>query len=299
MIARIIRIAVIISQQVFFTITAVLKVSVFSKRPSQLHSLRPVEATECVILGNGPSLKESLAEHPDFLSGKKSLCTNDFADSEYFGSIKPSYYIFTDPTYWSRLASDRFQKVFAEYGRKLEKVDWPLVIFMPVAAKAWNYFQDLPKRNPQIRLVYFNSAEVNCFKTMRFWLYRHNLAVPPLQNVMAAGIFLSLNMGFEKTYVLGGDHSWHESLSVDEENRLMITNTRFQDKAESSKSPFYEDPGESNPYNMHRLFHAFSRMHLGYMELESYATSIGARIYNASKKSYIDSFERLNLDQPQ
>lgn len=278
---------------------AAAKVSIFSETPPPLGTIRPADTTACVVLGNGPSLKESLAHHPDFLAGKDLVCTNDFADTEYFTSLQPRYYVFTDPTYWAPNASDRFQKLFAGYRDKFTQVDWPLFILMPMAARSWNYFQDLSKNNPRIRLLYFNSIEVDCFRRLRFWLYRRNLAAPPLQNVMAAGIFLGLNMGYRSVYLLGGDHSWHESLYVDEHNRLYITNARIQDREQSSGSPFYEDPSESDPYNMYRLFHAFSRMYLGYMELEAYARSIDAKVFNSSKRSYIDAFERFSLEPSQ
>lgn len=298
MFRRMLKYVIAVGQQVYFTVVSGLKVVVFSKTPKRLAAFHGSGPEACVILGNGPSLKETLAEHPEFLVGKKTLCTNDFVDSEYFSKIKPDYYIFADPTYWSPAASDRFKTLFAHYQQQLRAITWPMVIFMPMAARNWNYFHDLPDHNPHLQFCYYNTTEVNCPRALRFWLYRHNLAIPPMQNVMVAGIFVCLNMGFKKSYLLGGDHSWHESLHVDGQNKLFITNSRFQDKAESNKSPFFEDPGESEPYNMHKLFHAFSRMYLGYMELEVYAASIGAKIFNASKRSYIDAFERINLDRP-
>lgn len=277
------------------TIKSILFVCIFSGFRPKITEIRSDENVDCVILGNGPSMKESMNELLPFLKGKKVMCTNDFVDSPFFEKIQPNYYIFADPTYWSRHASERSKRLFHRYQEIFARVSWDMVILMPYAARKWNYFIDIPARNPHIQLCLINTVEVPCFRKMQFWLYRKNLSMVPMQNVLAAAIFVVLNLGFKKVYLLGADHSWHESLIIDEKNDLYLVNKRFQDTKDATRSPFMVDPAEKEKYDMHKLFRDLSRMFLGYKELEEYAKSIGAKVYNATSHSYIDAFERTDV----
>jgi hypothetical protein len=249
-----------------------------------------------VILGNGPSLLPTLSTYLDFFKNKNCICVNDFAASDYFEKIKPGIYVFTDPAYWTRSTSERIRKQLELYRKKMiQNVDWDMTIIMPYAAKKWNYFNDLPQKNNKISICYINTTEINCNKRLRFFLYKKNLAIPPMQNVIVAALFVSINVGIRQSYLVGADHSWHESFFVGNDNILYLKNKRFQDKEEAHFSPFFQDPGESVPYRMDNLLFALAKMFQGYRELDEYSKKQGAKIYNASTKSYIDAFERLKL----
>lgn len=60
---------------------------------------------ECVILGNGPSLKKSLENDLDFISNRIVFCVNFFATSDYFEVVKPKFYVFADPGFWGKQTS--------------------------------------------------------------------------------------------------------------------------------------------------------------------------------------------------
>jgi len=266
-------------------------------RPVSWGNLKNTQmASECVILGNGPSLKQTLRNHSSSLQGKNVFCVNDFVASEQFEKVKPGYFVFMDPVFWSGSISDRFKKVCREYVDKMEKVvDWDMIIFLPAQAKRWNQFQALPQLNNHIRIFYVNTTEIYCCDKTNFFFYRRNLAMPPMQNVLSASIFVALNLGYKKIYITGADHSWHESVKISEKNILYLKNDRFQDSDEKSLSPFFVDPGETTPYRMDNLFRDLSKMFASYLELERYSRSIDARIYNASEKSFIDAFERRKI----
>jgi len=141
-----------------------------------------------------------------------------------------------------------------------------------------------------------NTTEVYSSIGWNHYFYRKNLAMPRVQNVLTASIFLAMNIGYKKIFVVGADHSWHESIAISDKNILYLKNTRFQDDKEKDFAPFFEDPAnETIPYRMYNLFRDLSKMFLSYMELERYSKSIKAKIYNASDKSYIDAFERKKI----
>lgn len=274
--------------------TAVLLFSNIFPILGKIEKIKPPRS--CVILGNGPSLKTALPESLHFLKGKKVHCFNDFAASAYFTKIRPSYYALMDSVFWSKNVSDKFRKIRSEYFTKMEnEVNWDMILFFPVRAKKENFFSSLPKLNSHIKIVYVNTTELYSSEKINFFFYRRNLAMPPMQNVLAASIFIALNLEFRKIYLLGADHSWHESVSISDKNILCLKNNRFQDREEKDFSPFFVDPGETTPYKMHNLFRDLSKMFLSYMELEKYSRSLGARIYNATKGSYIDAFERFKI----
>lgn len=281
------------SVNVIKSVIAILLFSRLNKLPKRLDE---TTRQQCIIIGNGPSLKDTMSQHSDFFQNKQIFCVNDMVLSPVFETIKPTYCIFADPLFWQKKLSPRFQKICSQIKAKLEKeTNWKIIIFMPMAAKHWNNFVNLPKLNSNIKICYFNTTSVYCPKSMKHFLYRKNLAMPVVQNVLVGAIFLALNLGYKKIYIVGADHSWHENIDVDSKNQLSMIYSRFQDKGEVEKQPFYVDAEEKVPYRMYNLLRDLSRMFESYIELEDYSKNVGAKIYNASGKSYIDAFKRYTI----
>lgn len=252
---------------------------------------------DCVILGNGPSLSNALSNNSAILRGRAVVCMNEFFDSGQLMTIRPQYYIATDPAYWSHETSQQRQLRYRSYADKLAtEVSWPLIIFLPHAAKAWNYFQAVPTRNPNITICYVNTTQLALptFCTNAF--YRNNLAMPTMQSVLLAAIFIALNLGFTKVYILGGDNSWHEQLFVDPNNVLNVSYSRFHEIPNPSPTPFTQDPQDQRPYTVPEFFSWLALVFRGYHEVNTYAQQIGAAVYNLSEKSYIDAFHRLRIN---
>lgn len=252
----------------------------------------------CLVIGNGPSLKETFTKHRDFFNNKTLFCVNDFITSPYFEQLKPQFCIFADPLWWQEKLSPKFKILCTMLNDKLAKeVDWDFDIFMPVAAKKWNNFMTLPQKNRWIKIYYINTTPIEGSQKFRHFFYKHNLAMPLAQNVLVATLFLAMNMNYRKIYLVGADHSWHEDIHIDRNNRLLMKYIRFQDKSRGKveSKPFYFDAEEKIPYNIANLLRDLSRMFRSYLELEEYAKNIGAKICNASAKSFIDAFERRNL----
>ncbi len=258
------------------------------------------DADCCAILGNGPSLKQTLVENFNFFKNKKKMCVNNFAHSEYFNKIKPDYYILIDPACWSKKMSKRVKKIYLKTTKIMEKeVTWKMVLFLPLDAKPSNPFKEVPLKNKNIKIHYFSLIEPKGIKSIKFLLLKYNLVAPPASNVLVAGIFLSLNMGFKKTYIVGADHSWHENFCIGDDNILYLRDVHFYDKNKPSLVPFYKDAEESHKktFRIDEIFAVLSRTFGGYLELEEYSKYLGLKIYNASKVSYIDAFKRYKINK--
>lgn len=114
---------------------------------------------------------------------------------------------------------------------------------------------------------------------------------------MVASIFLSLNLGHKTNYIVGADMSLHENVFVNKNNVVCNYDRHFYDKDAPVAIPFYKIEDGSEVFKMDELFLAFSKMFKGFWELEEYADYLNAKIYNASHQSYIDSFERFDLEK--
>ena len=247
---------------------------------------------DSVIIGNGPSLKHFLTKHGSFLEGKALFCVNAFAISDYFSELKPQFYVFADCFYWSKEGAQATESIQNTYRSLKEKVTWEIVLLFPVGARDWNFAKDLPQQNPYIRIAYFN----NCLdeSSLKFEKYKSNLAMPLSQTVTVAALFLSLNLGFKRNYLVGVDMSLHVNVFVNEENVVCNREQHFYDKGEANVKPFINTLQET--IKMDLLFYRLSLMFKGFLEMEEYSKFLGAKVYNLSKDSFIDAFERVNLD---
>jgi hypothetical protein len=120
------------------------------------------------------------------------------------------------------------------------------------------------------------------------------LAMPFCQNVLVAALYMTLRLNYKKIIIVGADHSWHQSLLLDDNNLVCMNNRHFYDQ-ETSLSPWSKDGTVDNIWSMGELFHALAKMFEGYEEIEKYSLYRNAKIYNASSMTFIDAFQRRNI----
>jgi len=173
------------------------------------------------------------------------------------------------------------------------KTSWRMSVMAPIQAESVlaAAFNQSPWGDP----VLFNTTAVLDSLSVSKYLYDHNLGMPPIQNVLVACIYIALRMGHKDIVLLGADHSWHESLALDDQNRVCLKDRHFYDK-EASLSPFTMDGSPDKIFTMDKLFHALGRMFEGYWSLARYSRSLNAFICNASSTTYIDAFPRTQLE---
>ena len=250
-------------------------------------------SAKCLVLGNGPSLKQSLQHHPDLFKSHDLLCVNSFSVTDEYTLLKPSYYLMLDPGLWLGIHATAI-KTFEQLRAR---TTWPVTLFIPTTARKHKIFGDLAKANGNIRIVFFNYTPYRGFKAIGHWLFRHNLAMPQSQNVLVAALFIAVNMGFPQVYLFGADHTWHEQLHVNDENMLCLKDVHFYEQEERiSYRPFYKDVTNTATFTMHEILATFSKIFLGYFVLNEYAKSRNCSIFNASAISFIDAFKRIKIE---
>ncbi|MDD2685735.1 MAG: DUF115 domain-containing protein [Gallionella sp.] len=260
----------------------------------KITSKQSTHSEQCFVLGNGPSLRNDL----ELWDGNQSLgdvwCVNNFAETHLYEKLRPTYYVLADPDYWSDSSSENFrlnrERLFSEI---IKKTEWPLIILAPFDARKHlkKYFFD----NSFIKVEFYNNVPVMGFDVLNRLFYRLNIGLPPVQNVLVAALFLAVRRGYKEIVLLGADHSWHETLTLDDTNRVCHRDRHFYGGA-PKLTPFYLDGSENETFTIPQILIAFARMFEGYWEIRRYADYLGIEIYNASSITYIDALKRIKVE---
>lgn len=276
------------------SLLSLVKVAIRGRHATRLPARqRPV----CSVLGNGPSLNESLTEQLDFIRQTEIVCVNNFAHSAAFAQLQPPNYVISDPNYFvfTEQTTDRddIRRTLSVF---VEQVDWPMTLYVPHFANGSYLLGQIERGNTNIRVVYFNYTVVSGFSRLTYWLYEKGLGMPRAQTVIIAALTLMVNRKFDTIYLFGADTSWHEQIRLNDQNQLLIKQVHFYDKpADVRHEPVYSDKHRQRTFSMASQFLSLHKVFRGYEILRDYADHRGVAILNASAKSYIDAFERATV----
>lgn len=255
--------------------------------------LPKAEKDRCAILGNGPSLTNSLKNHIDFIKKCNILCVNNFAQSEYFQILRPDDYVLLDGYYFlfddKKYDRDDVKLTF----EILKTINWPINIYLPTYARNTYLVNSILKKNSYVRICYFNHIVVEGYNWFKFPIFKRGIGMPQCQNVLGVSLFLSINKVFKDIYIFGADHSWHEQFSVSENNRIAISNDHFYDKTKIGSVP--SKRVLKKEVTVADFFLSLYKVFQGYYILNDYATYRKTKVYNSSHKSCIDAFERKEI----
>lgn len=256
-------------QFIIFLIRLLVKTDVKNHIPS----IEKGTEKKLFILANGPSLKSAL-DKIDFGNTEISVL-NDFYKSSEYKKLRPRYYVLADPIYFE-------DKVIMD--SIIQNVDWNMTLFVPYYFfKRMKLSQEFHNKN--VSIVPYHINQYKGYECMRHLWYKKGLAMPRPQNVLVASIFTSINMGYKEIFLYGVDHSWTQTLGVNDENQVCAVDSHFYDKESAKFTPY-------NSMKMHELLRAFAFMFESYHFLRKYADFRGCRIVNCTKGSFIDAFER-------
>jgi hypothetical protein len=268
------------------TCMSLLKVIFKSRGKRAVHSTK--QAT-CFVLGNGPSMAQSLEKNLDLFRSGDVMCVNSFALSEVFVTLRPAHYVIIDPGLWyadNVLAQQTFEAM-------AEKCTWFMRLYVPREAASAQVLKSLRESNEKIEVYFMNYVVFKGWKQVGHWLYNRQLAMPQSQNVMVAALFWAVNAGYKEIELFGADHNWHTQLEVDANNVVCTRHEHFYSKEGQVKLvPFYKLASTKETFRMDEIFHAWAKVFAGYMVVNEYAKSKGCRIQNASEVSFVDAFER-------
>ena len=258
---------------------------VLSARPTGLKAIQ--QSTPLIILGNGPSLRQNIDNDLELLQSSDTLAVNFAANSPEFAKLHPTYYVLADPHFFANPDDPNVSRLITNLGN----VDWKLTLFVPVGAHIPSSLHE--SRNISIKRFNFLAAEG--FPAFERFAFRHHLGMPRPRNVLIPSIMVGMWLGYTEIYIIGADHSWTRTLSVDDDNRVVSVQPHFykEDDREISriKKAYLSLP-------LHSILDSFRIAFLSYHRIQDYAVHTGVKIYNSTPGSFIDAFQRKPLPNP-
>ena len=280
-------------KNLFSSFLSILKVILLSK-----FSLKLPKATlkKAAILGNGPSLKTTLANDLDFIKTTDIYAVNLFSSSTEFSQIKPQNYVILDPAFFLfSPANDGREDIKKTLHCLIKDTTWEMNLFVSQKVKNTYFITQILANNKNITVNYFNYTIVEGFAWFRHRIFNLNLGMAQCQNILACALFLAIRRQYEEIYLFGADHSWHEEIRVNETNDIEVKQVHFYDNAAQIKHQKILDVNTNVHSNIQTIFLSLYKAFYGYGILRQYAHYQGIKIYNASTKSYIDAFERVKI----
>ena len=240
-----------------------------------------------VVMGNGPSLAQTIANHGDRLASMPTMAVNFAAIAPEFVRLRPRYYIMVDPLFFA--PSD--QPNMLRLRQALAAVEWDMALIVPQGKVA--ALDPAIKSNPHIRVAGINAVGLEGWQWLTHWAYTHRLGMPRPRNVLIPAIMAAAWLGYRTIYVAGADHSWMRTIAVDDDNNVISVQPHFyKDDASEQKRVDTTYRG----YRLHDIVHSFYVAFRSYHMLQAWARRRHIDIYNVTPGSYIDAFERRSLD---
>lgn len=244
------------------------------------------EGDELVILGNGPSLNDTMERQTSFLKSRHLLAVNFAANTTIFTELKPCFYMLTDPVFFNRMELDNVQTLWRNFA---EKVDWDMTLFIPTKVKRkGKWYKDVTTNN-HISICTYNMTPVEGLNWFENFIYSHGMGMPRPRNVLIPSIMQGIAMHYKTIYLAGADHSWLKTLSVDDENRVVSIQPHFykEDKKEEERIKV-----DYMKIKLHEVLESMYIAFRTYHTIRRYADHRGTNIINITPDSYIDAFPK-------
>ncbi len=263
------------------------KVMLLSKKPSPAGSPKK---ERLIIMGNGPSLRDTIANHSDILKQSKTLAVNFAANADSYSLLKPNIYVVADPHFF-RTESDgkSSDPNVVRLWDNIASTDWPMTLYVPCKAKVPDAIHD----NSHITVKKYNLTPGEGMQALVHPLYRKGLAMPRPRNVLIASIMIALREGYRDIDIVGADHTWSRDLWVDDKNRVISVQKHFY---KDNDKEFERVAQEYAGYHLHDILNSLTIAFRSYHQIADYAASIGAKITNCTPGSFIDAFPRAQLE---
>lgn len=284
-------------ENLFKILLSLIKVLIISRFTNILKTNTNIKKG-CVILGNGPSLTESILKEKSKLKNFDLICVNNFANTDLFEQLKPKYYVLAAPIFFqneSQLSDLYISMRVVLFNNIVKKTNWELFIMVPFLAKKNKFFNDMLLKNKNIKPLYFNQTPIEGTNILKKIMFKKGYGMPRPHNVLIPSVMNAIFLGYKLIYIIGADHSWLPEISVNENNEALVNQKHFYD--EDVSKPEKMQDYIVRPRKLHEIIHKFYLTFEGYWLIKEYAESKNVSIFNASEISMIDAFERKSISE--
>lgn len=249
------------------------------------------KSNECVVMGNGPSLKIFL-ENPfdETLKNKDVFAVNYFALTEFFELVKPNFYLMMDEDIYKLNATP-----FNDENKKnldlislLNKISWNMTMFVPYKFKKSPLIKLILNKN--IKIVFFNSTPINGITFLENFFFKNNLGMPKPETVIIPSIFLAINLKYSRINLYGAEASWLKYLHVTDDNKVIVRLKHFYKGTESIA-------GHKTLNTLSSFLTTQVYCFESHMRLQKYSVYKSSKVLNYSPESYIDAYEKVKIEQ--
>ncbi|MGI9946637.1 hypothetical protein [Vibrio hyugaensis] len=247
---------------------------------------------QCVVLGNGPSLKVDI-KYVDRESD--IIAVNHFSESEYFSDLKPSKYILIDSYFWDNNTHDSLVKKRDKLFDDLNSlVTWDMQVILPSFADTQFIESKITNSKISVKTLKAISSNVTNIKYGPIALST-GMVAPPAVNVLIFAIYIAILCEYSHIEIVGADMSFHNDVQVDQStNQLYMEYKHFY--GENERLPLMENPEKVKPFNMTDLMRLTHLTFYSHQLLNRWAELKGISIVNYSNFSMIDAYPRKAQD---
>ena len=268
------------------TTMSIAKIAILSSK--RVTMPRADAGARMVILGNGPSLNETIAHSSDFLMQHHRLAVNFAANAPAFTSLQPTHYVLADPHFFQAINEPNVARLWLA----LSQVDWAMNLFVPVNVSLPSDVAGIIAGNACLRLYRYNLTPVEGAEWFENWAYKNRLGMPRPRNVLIPSIMIAIACGYRTIYIAGADHSWTRTLSVDDDNNVVSIQPHFYKEDEKEVQRVNT---EYMQYPLHQILYSFYVAFRSYHTIARYASHLGVDIFNITPGSFIDAFPRKKV----
>ena len=240
---------------------------------------------QCIILGNGPSLIQSMEDCRNKWEEFDFVAVNHMAHSPQYLEYKPCVYVLCDPAFWFAPGyEEHYEKVERTYQAMLQDTDWPLQLYIPYQAK--RRVADRLASNKNISVHFFNKTKFDGYKWLKYKIFNRQWGMVRAQNILNAALMLTIYSDYKTIYLAGADSDWLRRVWIDEQNEVIFQDVHFYSKTD--KTSEVRNFGLKFCNFLLAQYFCFK----SYVDIEQYARFKDVKVYNICMHSFIDAFEK-------
>ncbi len=272
------------TDSLFNTVKSIAKIVLLSRW--RRHKGSPKGDT-VIVMGNGPSLNRTIAEHGDVIRKTPSMSVNFAALADVFFELQPCYYVMADPHFFTECSDP--QNNLSMLRKAFTRISWPMTLFVP--------YRHLKQArtlygSESVHICGFNAVGLEGFESFTHAAFSAGLGMPRPRNVLIPAIMIAAAEGYKRIIVTGADHSWMQTLSVTDDNEVVSVQPHFYSESENEEKRIRH---EYRNLKLHDVVGSFAVAFKSYHDIERYARKKGIEILNATPGSFIDAFRRTSL----